>query len=413
MGGERVFICGEQGFPRGTAGANYIHYFALAVQAKGKTPIVISNGVNHPADYQKEADAYFFRGIRYQNYEYPTGKISHFISANFGNGQAIIAILKRFKVRDADSVVIYTSNYFTAAFLLRYLRMQAHTRIAMCVVEWHQPFQYRYGIFNYKYWNNAANFHLMSHRIGRIIPISAHLDKLFQSRGYATLRLPIMADPFEFAYERNTAAEVPADDRIQFIYSGNWKSKDLVGNMLQAFSKMDPASRMRIRVNITGISKMAVRKLLGNNQNVIDVLGDMLIIHDWLEYDELVALYRKMDFLFIARDVNTVTLSNFPSKVPEMMNHGVIPVVSIVGDYTKDYLSDGQDSILFEGCSIEACQGAIARAMSLTAAERGVCRDNARKCVIERFWYAKWADAIDSFLFDDLHPIHGVASEGK
>ena len=74
--------------------------------------------------------------------------------------------------------------------------------------------------------------------------------------------------------------------------------------------------------------------------------------------------------LILLRKKNKVTLSNFPSKVPEMMGYGIIPIVSKVGDYTDEYLTDGKDCIQVEKCSIEDGVAAIRKALQLSADER-------------------------------------------
>lgn len=61
-----------------------------------------------------------------------------------------------------------------------------------------------------------------------------------------------------------------------------------------------------------------------------EYLKSHTIIHDWLGHGELIALYQKMHFLVIARNVCQRTLANFPSKVPEVMSLGIVPVVSDV-----------------------------------------------------------------------------------
>lgn len=50
-----------------------------------------------------------------------------------------------------------------------------------------------------------------------------------------------------------------------------------------------------------------------------------------MKYGELIGLYQEMHFLLLARGVSQMTLANFPSKVPETMCFGIVPIVSEVG----------------------------------------------------------------------------------
>ena len=89
-----------------------------------------------------------------------------------------------------------------------------------------------------------------------------------------------------------------------------------------------------------------------------------------------------------------MTLSNFPSKVPEVMTYGVVPVVSRVGDYTKYYLKDGVNSVVFEGCDANSCAKAIRRAISFSKEEYIEISSKARECVEKKFDYHNWTKKI-------------------
>lgn len=103
-----------------------------------------------------------------------------------------------------------------------------------------------------------------------------------------------------------------------------------------------------------------------------------------------------MDFLIIARKVDEMSLANFPSKVPEALCHGVIPIVSRVGDYTKYYLEDGVNSIIFDGYAAEDCLNAINRVLEMSNERIYELRCNARFTAEKRFDYHNWSDKISS-----------------
>ena len=119
-----------------------------------------------------------------------------------------------------------------------------------------------------------------------------------------------------------------------------------------------------------------------------------LVIHDWMKYDELVDLYRRMDYLILIRSESQITLSNFPSKVPECMTHGIIPIVSDVGDYTKLYLRNGINSIFITENTIPSIKNAIENAINLSDQERLQMSKAARKLVEDVFDYNNWIPAI-------------------
>ena len=95
-----------------------------------------------------------------------------------------------------------------------------------------------------------------------------------------------------------------------------------------------------------------------------------------------------------------MTEANFPSKVPEIMCYGVIPVASRVGDYTRFYLKDGVDSIIMDGCSPEDIHAAISRCLALSPESLLDLSRNARLAAEKTFWYKNWTKKIGTFLAD-------------
>lgn len=81
-----------------------------------------------------------------------------------------------------------------------------------------------------------------------------------------------------------------------------------------------------------------------------------------------------------------------------MMNYGIIPVCSEVGDYTSSYLSNGEDCITFLGCSPEDCAKAIRTAIGIGQAERIKMRSNVLKTAKEKFDYRNYSVALLDFI---------------
>lgn len=68
----------------------------------------------------------------------------------------------------------------------------------------------------------------------------------------------------------------------------------------------------------------------------------------------------------------------------------VVARLSRVGDYTKYYLKDGVNSVVFEGCDANSCAKAIRRAMSFSEDEYIEISSKARECVERQFDYHNW-----------------------
>lgn len=106
--------------------------------------------------------------------------------------------------------------------------------------------------------------------------------------------------------------------------------------------------RRKVRFHFTTLKPNKLIEAANCSEEAFNKLSGVLVFHGRLEYAELLELYQNMDYLFLAREKNIITESNFPSKVPEMLVYGVIPVCSDVGDYTKLYLENDVNAIILK-----------------------------------------------------------------
>jgi hypothetical protein len=103
-----------------------------------------------------------------------------------------------------------------------------------------------------------------------------------------------------------------------------------------------------------------------------------------------------MHYFLLAKEDTIVTKANFPSKVPELMASGVIPVMNNAGDI-GNYLSHHKDSILYDNCSVEACKDGIYEALHAGQDEIKRMSQEARKTTEDKFNYLHWVDILDDF----------------
>ena len=173
--------------------------------------------------------------------------------------------------------------------------------------------------------------------------------------------------------------------------------KDDICVMLEGILELSSEERSRVRMHLTGVKEEKLRSYLGKKQELFDRLGGCVVFHGWMEYTELIELYEKVHFLYMSRPDNLVTRANFPSKMPELMTYGIIPMGNRVGDY-HHYLHDGKDAILFEKNTKQDCKEALLRALSLTDEERRSMHRAVCRTVLEQFDYRNWQERVLSFM---------------
>lgn len=382
---KRLFIIGTKNFPRGSAGANYSQYLALALISTGWKVIILGWGQNNECDYRN--GRYCFRGIEYYN------KVKTHTPINKDKKDFFDTNVLRYNMNKDDYFIFYGSNYKLLKLYCKEFDLQ---HITVARVEEMQPYQFKFGKFNPHYMMYRKGVNFVYKKIKRTFPISTVIEKNDIDNGCRTLRLPIMADPYEYDY----VVREKRPQKLKFIYPGAKITgyEDNIISLFAAFGQLGTDELEHIELHITGMTINGLKKKLNTQFSFVENIGKGLILHEWLPYKDLVSLYRDMDYLILVRNDNAITRANFPSKVPELMCFGVIPVCTKVGDYTESYLYDGTNSIIFDGNSPEACLRTIKRCIETTDADFTTMRNQARNTAVERFSYEIWKDKINDFI---------------
>ena len=372
---KRVFILGWFSYPRGNATANYVQYLAKALQEEGFCVTVMS-ALNPEF---KLSDGDVIGGITVRNIRWES-KFSYIRRLMNGRLFPFVLAGKIAELRlTSDDILIAPTSLPAISTLFR-LKKKYKFKTIGYPLEW-------FGVEQYKTPREAkkgeVQFQLNANH-DLLFPISYHIRNQFPKT--PALVLPIMADVTEFPF-------VPKKmDVCRFILPANGMMKDALPEMLHGLALLTKEELSRLEFHFTGVTENQIKSILNGFE--YEKIKNSIILHDWMKYENLISLYQNMHFLLLARDTNQMTLSNFPSKVPEVMTYGVVPVVSRVGDYTKYYLKDGVNSVVFEGCDANSCAKAIRRAMSFSEEEYIEISSKARECVERQFDYHNWTKKI-------------------
>ena len=171
--------------------------------------------------------------------------------------------------------------------------------------------------------------------------------------------------------------------------------------MIGALYRLPPELRKKMRLHLTILEEPVLRKELGAEAYQLDTVKDTLVFHGWLDTATLADLYRRMDFILICRERNKVTLSNFPSKLPELMGFGAVPVCSDVGDYAQLYLEDGMKCRVIQGSgSGQVRLRPWPRPSRCPPDKLFGMKKNTLRVVEARLGYRNWARKIEQFLLE-------------
>lgn len=387
---KRLFILTCSPFPYGDASSNYIRNFALSVKRQGWEIIVIGRGKNRETDFSN--GSYKYQGIQYENVDISKAGPRNFLNLYFRYRVYLDPLERKFSICPNDYIYIY-SDFLDIA---RYARKKVPIgHISYSSVEWFQPFQYKHGSLDPMYLLWKYSFFYRTKKLNKVFPISRELESHYQRFGCRTCLLPVLIDSED---EKSSEFSVRHEGLTNFIYSGIGLHNDSLRCMIGAMYRMPEDLLGQMRLHFTILEETVLIEELGEKAYQLDKIRKSLIFHGWLEYEDLLQLYRCMDFILISREKNKVTVSNFPSKLPELMNFGVVPVCSDVGDYAQLYLTDKKDSIFFEGADERKCCAAMEEAINLPADSLLVMKKNAKNSVNTHLGYHNWSNIIEDFL---------------
>lgn len=391
----KVIFCTERNFPAGDAGASRILYMAKALLDGGMSVKVFAMGQNKDESWDEKNGHFQYKGVPYINIPaYRLGKIGRIVRRIMAPN-SIKKLLMQEKLEAGDKIIVYQPSKRFAETILNYVSKKTDAEVIFDIVEWHQPFQYAKGKWRYR--EEKYCFEKIYPQQKKLIVISSYLKEYFEKFGCQAYVIPIYVDGTDNVYNRKKI-----DDRLNLIYPGNPYKKDSFSTMIQALYLLGDDERKRVVLHSTGVTKSFLFKCAEDN---VELLGQMLedgtvVVHEWMEYEELMRLYQEMDFALIARDTNIVTKANYPSKVPELMNKGIPVIISKVGDIVAD-LIDNENAILFDPDSSEACMLAIQHALKMSDDEIMNMRNKAKLCSRIKFDYRLHVDELKNALISE------------
>ena len=385
---KRLFILSSGCYPRGGATANYLQYLAMSTKEAGYYPTIIAP-INPEFAEELELHNNTYQGIRVLGLTVRENKILRHISAKRDMIEQKEAILVRENISNKDIVYVSGANKDTFSHLLR-LREKYHFKLTTGVLELfkEKDFECRFRHYYYqRYWYTISN---LIPRCDMVFPISTFIKDFYESKGTSTFIIP----PLTEVRDETSKEQLP----YKFILPANGKMKDNLESMIRAFLNLSDQELSRVELHLCGISEEKLRSVV--NKQEWNRLEKIVIIHKWMKYDELEKLYQEMHYLLLARDICQMNLANFPSKVPETMAYGIVPIASRVGDYTELYLRDRENSFIIEGSKVEQVTEAVHKAISISYDEYKNMSKAARGCVYKCFDYRTFSvqlkDVLDS-----------------
>ena len=375
----RAFIQAVCKYPHGTPGANYLDAFSrLLIECGMEVVLITDRNTDYRIDEIEVYDGFHTEWIEERNN--PKDKV---FQTRTGFADDRINAMKKWNANSHDLIFVYALDHPTFQDQIIAFSKVNKIKLISFVLEFMEerkniPIDRRY---------NALIYYIPKYFDG-VISISDFISDYYVSRGIPTCKIPPMIKFNNNIYEKSV-------NKWNIIFPANGGMKDDLVSLLQGISLLGDESLGKVHLDLMGVKKEEVDAILSNEWEKVK---NVITVHTWMKYEELTRLYEKARVLLLPRKTNQTTIANFPSKVPEVMNYGVIPVVSAVGDYTKYYLKDGINSIVMRGSSGELCAEALIRIINMPTDEVGsivqAIYDTAKNC----FDFHNWVGDMEEFL---------------
>lgn len=378
----RVYVFFDQEFPRKGPDSNYVHYLSLAIENAGYDVIIVGEStlLRENTDLVK-----LTAKISYVNISLAS-RIKRYWCRFFSYGQNFEFL----DIHPDDIIFFYTEYGSKINTVLRKHFVRIDNRILISV-EWLRDFYPKKHANKLKYLRYKYFEYISGKNIRKVLPISTKLRDYYESKGYETMLLPVLNDPFEINIQINSHNGI-----ITFLYSGISLEKDDYRGMFLTVNYLYRYTS-NIRLIITNSDLEKIRHLMG--KELFSSLKNILNIYSWLPYEQYMNILDEADFLLVFRSDTNITRANMPSKVPEALSRGIVPIISNGGDLSKLYLTDLVDSIILDGSgNYKEYARKIYRVIVEQKHMFGNIHIEARKTAEEKFYYKNWSDKIVEFI---------------
>lgn len=250
---RRVFIVAFQAFPRGSAGANYIQYLALAFMDAGYESYIIGPIRSSLCEKSDGGDCKY-KGIHAINV-FSSNRIVRSVEQRYLQGRIYLKTLKKLNTNAGDIIITYSTNRDVLKKMLT-LSRKRKIKSGACLVEW-----LTMDVFESKreYTRYIKTLTTVMPKFDVIFPISNYIASKYEKLDskHKILTLPIMADVGEYKY-----VDHKCEDELNFIFPANGKMKDSIYDMILGVAQAAKKSNRKIKFHITNYKEEAFNKLL-------------------------------------------------------------------------------------------------------------------------------------------------------
>lgn len=257
--------------------------------------------------------------------------------------------------------------------------------------EWYSfsNFQGRFKV--YRYMRNEGIMRFTYKKVKNIVGISTFLTDYYEKRGAHTLTVPTLVDLEEYV-----GFEHQISNRLHIVYAGKPAAKDLLANVIFAIGRLSEQETSKLEFHIYGATAEQLYKL-GISQELLQRLSSTVYIHGCVPYKDVARYIADADFTILLRPNQRYAQAGFPTKVGESFACGTPVIANLTGDL-KNYLVDGENSLICRDDSVESCLVTLRRAIAIRKETLQCMREKSYSTARTSFDYHAYTGKMKEFL---------------
>lgn len=260
-------------------------------------------------------------------------------------------------------------------------------------VEWYSPEQFVLRQLSPSYLMKEFTNRLLINRKFKVIAISKYLENFFVNRGINAVRIPAILDVQNLPCSKNILP-----NKIKLVYAGSPGKKDYIREIILGLLKFETKDLNKIELQIIGINKEQFLKCTGLSKEVLNNLGESLILSGRLSHNKVLKSLECADFTVLLRPQHLrYAKAGFPTKIVESLSSATPVLCNLTSDL-NDYIIDNVNGIVVEGCTDTAFYNSLRRVLNLTYEKRVSMQYHARETAEKYFDYRQHKRQLERFL---------------
>lgn len=227
-------------------------------------------------------------------------------------------------------VMLYNPPALFAMLFLIYSKVEGF-KLILDSTEWYESSHLKGGRFGLAAFENYVRMKFIYPKFKNIIAISEYLEKYYRCKNVKhIIRIPPLATNFECKGEIKS-------DKLELLYAGSPGKKDRIDVVIAKFLKTSDIIINKCRLHVVGLTSEQFFKSWPLFLPDEEKIKNHVIFYGRIPMENVMDLYRKINYCIFIRDNKRYALAGFPSKFVESLSMDTPVITNNVGD-VRNYL---------------------------------------------------------------------------